>query len=194
MTSGLISVTSPTKPSSGSLATARIRPASMPLSPTAYRPWTLIAATSCGLTWPFSTIRAISTVLASVTRRPSTNVVSMPRRAISSEICGPPPCTTTGRMPTSRISTMSSANDASASWSEVPASALPPYFTTTVLPAKRRMYGRASTSVAAFKAAGPAEVSVGAVTGRGRSTTGRRSRRGRARRSPPATLRPTPPS
>ena len=68
---------------------------------------------------------------------------------------------------------MSSANDASASWSEVPASALPPYFTTTVLPAKRRMYGSASTSVAAFEAAAarrvPASRSV--LTGRGRSST-----------------------
>ena len=42
----------------------------------------------------------------------------------------------------------------SASWSDVPASALPPYFTTTILPANRRMYGSASTSTDALSAGG----------------------------------------
>ena len=102
--------------------------------------------TSWGLTWPISTMRAMSTVSASVTRSPSRNSEVLPSRAIRLLICGPPPWTTTGRIPTSRISTMSWANRVSASWSEVPARALPPYLTTTVLPAKRRMYGNASTS------------------------------------------------
>ena len=60
-----------------------------------------MAPTICGLTLPMSTIRAMSTVSASVTRRPLRNSVTLPSRAMSSLICGPPPCTTTGRMPTS---------------------------------------------------------------------------------------------
>ena len=55
-------------------------------------------------------MRAMSTVSASVTRSPSRNSGVLPRRPISAQICGPPPCTTTGRMPTRRISTMSWAN------------------------------------------------------------------------------------
>ena len=49
---------------------------------------------------------------------------------MSSPICGPPPCTTTGRMPTARISTMSSAKRRQRASASV--MALPPYFTTTV--------------------------------------------------------------
>src|SRR5262245_10058792 len=87
----------------------------------------------------------MSTVSASVTRIPSRNSAVLPRRLIRLLICGPPPWTTTGRIPTSRISTMSWAKSVKASWSDVPASALPPYLTTIVLPANRRMYGNAST-------------------------------------------------
>ena len=86
-----------------------------------------------------STMRTMSTVSLSVTRNPLRNSVTLPNRCIRSLICGPPPCTTTGRMPTWRISTMSSANNCSASSSLAPASALPPYFTTTTWPANRRM-------------------------------------------------------
>ena len=89
-------------------------------TPTASGPWTLIAATSCGLTWPISTIRAMSMVSPSVTRRPLRNSLGLPSRVIRSLICGPPPCTTTGRIPTWRISTMSWANRASASPSDAP--------------------------------------------------------------------------
>ena len=106
-----------------------------------------MADTTCGLTWPRSTMRAMSTVSASVTRRPPRNSDTLPRRFIRSVICGPPPCTTTGRIPTARMSTMSSAKRARSSEPEM---ALPPYFTTTVRPRKRRMYGSASTSTAAF--------------------------------------------
>ena len=61
---------------------------------------------------------------------------SLPRRAISSPIWGPPPCTTTGRMPTECSSTMSSAKRSASVGSVM---ALPPYFTTTVGAGNRRM-------------------------------------------------------
>ena len=48
-------------------------------------------------------------------------------------ICGPPPWTTTTRIPTWRRKTTSSAN---ACLSASSVMALPPYFTTTVLPAE----------------------------------------------------------
>ena len=71
----------------------------------------LMAATMSRLTLPASTMRATSSVSASVTRRPSRNSGSMPSRAMRSPICGPPPWTTTGRMPTARSRTMSAANE-----------------------------------------------------------------------------------
>ena len=98
-----------------------------------------MADTRRGLTWPRSTMRAMSTVSASVTRSPLRNSGTLPRRCIRSLICGPPPCTTTGRRPTERISTTSWANSSSASASLPPASALPPYLTTTTLPENLRM-------------------------------------------------------
>ena len=67
---------------------------------------------------------------------------------ISAPIWGPPPCTTTGSIPTARMRTTSSANEASASPGpsapslSAPAaacSALPPYLTTTIFSQKRRM-------------------------------------------------------
>ncbi len=62
-------------------------------------------------------------------------------------ICGPPPCTTTGFMPTSRMSTTSCANRSASAGSSI---ALPPYLITTVLPENSRMYGSASARIAAF--------------------------------------------
>jgi hypothetical protein len=53
-----------------------------------------------------------------------------------SSICGPPPCTTTGFMPTSLRSTTSRAN---ALFSASSVMALPPNFTTMLLPWKRWM-------------------------------------------------------
>ena len=91
---------------------AVISSASSPDMPTASGPCTLMAETMSRLTLPTSTIRAISRVSASVTRSPLRNSVSLPSRAISSPICGPPPCTTTGSIPTARISTTSWANEA----------------------------------------------------------------------------------
>ena len=81
-------------------------------------------------------MRAMSTVSASVTRWPSRNSGTLPSRSIRSLICGPPPCTTTGRRPTERISTMSSANEVASDGSTM---ALPPYFTTIVRSRKRWM-------------------------------------------------------
>ena len=68
----------------------------------------------------------------------------MPSRAMWRLIAKPPPCTTTGFMPTRRSSTMSSANCACRCGEVI---AAPPYLRTTVVPQKRRMYGMASSSV-----------------------------------------------
>ena len=64
-------------------------------------------------------------------------------------------------MPTERIRTMSSANEASASASSTARSpglglsTLPPYLTTTTLPQNRRMYGSDSTSTEALSPGHP---------------------------------------
>ena len=52
----------------------------------------------------------------------------MPSRSSCAVICGPPPCTTTGRSPAYRRNTTSSANASCSAGSVI---ALPPYFTTT---------------------------------------------------------------
>ena len=66
-----------------------------------------------------------------VTRSPPRNSDSMPSLSSIAEICGPPPCTTTGRNPANRRNAMSSANACLSVSSVI---ALPPYFTTTILP------------------------------------------------------------
>jgi hypothetical protein len=143
----LTASTSPTKPSSGERREAVINPASSPERPTARGPCTLMAETMSRLTLPTSTMRAMSRVSASVTRSPSRNSGCLPRRSMSWPICGPPPWTTTGRMPTDRMSTTSWAK----SWARAGSSmALPPYLTTTTRPQKRLMYGSASASTPAF--------------------------------------------
>ena len=131
ISSGLTLVTEPTKPSSGSCASASSSIASVPDRPSATGPKVLSAVTMSELTLPISTIWATSSVSASVTRRPSTNSVSLPMRRSHSPICGPPPCTTTGRMPTRCIITMSFAKSANSSGRDI---ALPPNFTTTTAP------------------------------------------------------------
>ena len=133
---GLTLFTSPTKPRSGLRRPASMSPASSPESPTANGPWVLMLATMSRLTLPTSTMRAMSRVSASVTRRPSRNSDTLPSRSMSSPIWGPPPCTTTTRMPTEWSSTMSAAKDSASSGSVM---ALPPYFTTTVWPQNSRM-------------------------------------------------------
>jgi hypothetical protein len=55
----------------------------------------------------------------------------MPSLSSMVEICGPPPWTTTGLNPANRRKAMSSAN---ARLRPSSVMALPPYFTTTILP------------------------------------------------------------
>ena len=75
-------------------------------------------------------------VAASVTRMPSTKRVGMLSFSSKVPICGPPPCTTTGFMPTSFISAKSRAKVFFRVSSTM---AAPPYFTTMVQPWKWRM-------------------------------------------------------
>jgi hypothetical protein len=75
-------------------------------------------------------------VSASVTRMPWMKLPFLPRRFSAVSICGPPPCTTTGFMPTSLSSTTSSAKSACNAGSVM---ALPPYLITMVLPWNLRM-------------------------------------------------------
>ena len=77
-------------------------------------------------------MRITLTASSVVTRSPSLNSEWMFRDSSMVLICGPPPWTTTGRMPTWRRKTMSSAN-ARRSWSST--MALPPYLKTMVDPA-----------------------------------------------------------
>ena len=156
---GLILTGSPTKPRSRILSMfesgsrrrrlsfrASMSRPSLPESPIAVPPWALIAVTICLLMRPERTISTISTVSRSVTRRPSTKELLILRRSSMAPICGPPPCTTTGLMPTCLISTTSRANVSANSLSPM---AWPPYLMTKVLPLCRRIYGRASESVRA---------------------------------------------
>jgi len=78
---------------------------------------------------PASTISTISSVLASVTRRPPANCDCTPAFFSMASICGPPPCTTTGLMAVCSNSTMSRANERA-----IPSSpmAWPPYLMTMV--------------------------------------------------------------
>ena len=82
---------------------------------------------------PPSTMSTTSMVAASVTRSPASKRAEMPMRCMMASICGPPPCTTTGCMPTHCSSTMSRAKESRSASSVM---AWPPYFTTTVLLAK----------------------------------------------------------
>ena len=103
----------------------------MPVTPTARPPSALMSETISLLTRPPSTICTTSMVAESVTRMPSTKRVSMPSLASSAPICGPPPWTTMGFMPTSFISTTSRAK---ACFSDSSTIALPPYLMTMVEP------------------------------------------------------------
>ena len=87
-------------------------------------------------TWPASTHSTTSIVSSSVTRMPWMNRPFLPILARASSICGPPPCTTTGFMPTSLSSTTSSAKSCCSAGSVM---ALPPYLMTMVLPWNLRM-------------------------------------------------------
>ena len=103
----------------------------MPDMPMALPPLSSSSFTSVLFTLPARTICTMSTVSASVTRRPSTNSAFLPRRFIMSLISGPPPCTSTTFTPTSHSRTMSSITCCRSSSLTM---ALPPYFTTTIFP------------------------------------------------------------
>ena len=103
---------------------------------TALPPAALIARTIDLLIDPARTISTISMVGASVTRRPFTKVLLMPTRSSILLICGPPPWTTMGFMPTCFISTMSRATRSPSLGSVM---AWPPYFTTKVASLCRRI-------------------------------------------------------
>jgi len=84
---------SPTRPSAGTRRARR--PISSPRSDCAAGP---IAAQTSRLT-ASKEARTTSSTSGVVTRRPRTKTGSMPRRVISSVICGPAPCTTTAGPP-----------------------------------------------------------------------------------------------
>src|SRR3989304_614343 len=99
--SGWTAVICPTRPNPGgwrSGAAARRRP-SRPESPTALPPALVIRPTSVLFARPERTISTTSSVLSSVTRRPSTKRGVCPSRSSRREISGPPPCTRTGLTP-----------------------------------------------------------------------------------------------
>ena len=131
----------------------------------------------------------MSTVSASVTRRPLRNsaLLAEPRHQVAD--LRPPPCTTTGRMPTRRISTMSSANSARASCSDAPAERVAAVLDDHDLAGeatdvRQRLDQRRRLL--------PASSSIDLAPGsrrRRRPWSGRRSRRGRARRWRPARRR-----
>ncbi len=62
-------------------------------------------------------------------------------------ICGPPPCTMTGLIPTRLSKVMSPANESRSSSLVI---AEPPYLMTTVLPLKALIYGAASVKILAL--------------------------------------------
>ena len=115
---------------------ARMKAPSCPVRPTALPPARLISVTMSLLTAPPSTISTTSMVAASVTRMPCTNSLLMLSSLSIFSICGPPPWTTTGFMPTNLSSTTSRAKHCFKCSSVI---ALPPYLTTMVLPWKRLM-------------------------------------------------------
>ena len=115
---------------------ARIKLPSLPQMPTAMPPHSLMSATIALLIEPARTISTISMVAASVTRRPFTKVLLSPTRSSILLICGPPPWTTMGFMPTCFISTTSRATRSPSFGSVM---AWPPYFTTKVASLCRRM-------------------------------------------------------
>jgi hypothetical protein len=96
---------------------------------------------------PTRTISTISIVSSSVTRMPPTNFGSFPSRFIIIPICGPPPWTMTGFMPTNFKRTTSRANDSLSNGDSI---AAPPYLITMVFPEKARIYGSASIRISAF--------------------------------------------
>src|ERR1700733_9338440 len=124
--------------------------ASSPDIPTANGPCRLISPTTSRLPCPVRTILTTSMASGVVILSPAANVLSMPSFPRCSLICGPPPCTTTGRRPAYRRNTTSCAN---AKHSSLSVMACPPNLITTVSPWKRSSHGSASISVAALASA-----------------------------------------
>ena len=85
-------------------------PPSLPQIPTASAPARVIRPETYLLTVPASTISTTSITAASVTRSPSMKVDWTASRFSIALICGPPPCTTTGLMPTCFSNAMSRPN------------------------------------------------------------------------------------
>ena len=104
---------------------------SLPDRPTARAPAWLIWLTISLFTEPTSTISTTFMVASSVTRRPSRNSERISSFSSMFPIWGPPPCTTTGWMPTSLSSAMFRAKAALSASSFM---ACPPYLMTTVSP------------------------------------------------------------
>ena len=142
-------VTSPTKPMSWPseyFFSTVSKPPSWPLIPAAFMPMACIFVTSSLLTLA-NTISASSMVSASVTRRPLTNLVSIPTLSTHLLISLPPPCTIMGLNPISFSSTTSSMTY---SFNSSSIMALPPYFTTITFLLKRCIYGSASIKTSAL--------------------------------------------
>mmetsp|Transcript_37436 Transcript_37436/g.105685 ORF Transcript_37436/g.105685 Transcript_37436/m.105685 type:complete len:255 (+) Transcript_37436:257-1021(+) len=138
-------VTSPTNPMSFStICRARIVFPSLPHMPTALPPASLMRETMLLFTRPTSTISTRSMVGPSVTRRPFLKFGFMPTFSSHELISGPPPWTSTGRMPTQARSTMSATTPALSLSSFI---AAPPYLITMVLPRNFWRYGRASDRI-----------------------------------------------
>mmetsp|Transcript_48484 Transcript_48484/g.123010 ORF Transcript_48484/g.123010 Transcript_48484/m.123010 type:complete len:249 (+) Transcript_48484:549-1295(+) len=116
----------------------------MPPRPTARMPAAPIVATIPLLTLPMRTMATTSIVAASVTRRPRTNLGSMPIFASHELISGPPPCTSTGFRPSARSSATSRMVRSGDS-----TMAAPPYLMTTTLPFSRAKPGSDSASARA---------------------------------------------
>ena len=104
---------------------------SRPDSPIARPPLEQILLLISLLTLPHKTISATSTTSLELTRNPPSNRLSTPTLSNIALICGPPPCTTTIRIPNCCSAATSSQN---LSFNSVDVMALPPYLTTTVLP------------------------------------------------------------
>ncbi len=134
--------------------------ASSPDRPTAKGPWALRAPTSSRCTCPVSTIRTTSMVSGVVTRRPASKRTSRSRRSSMALICGPPPCTTTGRSPACHSSTTSCAKVRCSAGSTM---ALPPNLTTTVRPRSSSAQGRSAAAVTASAAEAAVAAEVAAV-------------------------------
>ena len=121
MISGSMRSISPTRPMStnsswlvslfSSILRAWMNAPSCPVRPTALPPCWLMSPTISWLSSP-STISTTFITRSSVTRMPCRNSLSMPIFFSRSPICGPPPCTITGFMPTSFSITTSRAKPA----------------------------------------------------------------------------------